>query len=131
MSADREGDAPAGRRVLCGLFDSFNPEEHGVFKALAPGVQALTLYGDTGGGPSGSQPAAALLPYAAGASVAAHLHPGYEHILILEGSQRDHLGRYARGTLVISPPGSRHAVTSDEGCLALAIWNQPVQFIEE
>ena len=31
-------------------------------------------------------------------------------------------------TLVINPPGSRHRVVSDDGCLVLVIWEQPVVF---
>ena len=77
--------------------------------------------------PSGLR--AALLRYAPGASVPAHEHVGYEYILVLEGAQEDDRGRYPAGTLLVNPPGSAHAVRSAEGCVVLAIWERPVQFL--
>ena len=73
-------------------------------------------------------PAAAFLRYAPGARVPPHLHAGYEHVLILEGSQTDRTGRQGAGTVIINPPGTRHEVVSEEGCLALLIWERPVIF---
>ncbi|MGC1309434.1 MAG: cupin domain-containing protein [Phormidesmis sp.] len=90
-----------------------------------PGVEIHRLYGDGRNGPS-----AALLKYAPGASVPAHDHTGYEHIMVLSGAQRDHRGDYAAGTLVINLPGSGHAIASDEGCIVLIIWQQPVRMRE-
>ena len=77
-----------------------------------------------------NKPASALLRYQAGATVAKHRHPGYEHILILEGGQQDDKGHYDKGCLLISPPGSQHSVRSEEGCIVLAIWSQTVEFLE-
>ena len=93
------------------------------WQPLRPGVEFHALYGQPGQGP-----AAALLRYAPGASVPSHRHGGIEHILVLEGSQRDENGVYTAGTLLVSPPGSRHAVTSDTGCLVLAIWAGALDF---
>ena len=93
------------------------------WQVLRPGVDFHALYGQPGQGP-----AAALLRYAPGASVPAHQHGGIEHILVLAGSQRDDNGLYPAGTLLVSPPGSRHAVVSDDGCLVLAIWAGPLDF---
>jgi len=31
--------------------------------------------------------------------------------------------------VVINPPGTRHSVSSDEGCIVLAIWQAPVRFL--
>ena len=73
-------------------------------------------------------PAAALLRYAPGAAVPAHRHTDYEHILVLRGSQRDADGHYPAGTLLVSPPGSWHAVGSEAGCLVLAIWAGALDF---
>jgi hypothetical protein len=117
--------------VLSALFGGVNLPQYGEFFQLAEGVAILPLYGR---GPRGESPergpSAAFLRYSPGASVPAHEHPGYEHILILEGSQRDERGVYPRGTCLVSPPGTRHSVVSDEGCLALAIWNEPVEFVD-
>lgn len=88
------------------------------------GIDIFRIYNDDESGPS-----AALLRYAAGAEVPMHLHTGYEHILILSGSQSDGLKLYEKGMLMISSPGSQHLVTSEAGCIVLAIWQTPVQFI--
>ena len=72
---------------------------------------------------------AALLKYVPGASVPEHIHQGYEHILVLEGSQEDAIGVYHKGDFVINKPETRHWVKSKEGCVVLAIWEQPVKFV--
>ncbi|MEM9005433.1 MAG: cupin domain-containing protein [Cyanobacteria bacterium P01_F01_bin.86] len=90
------------------------------WQPFRPGVEIHRLYGD------GAGAAAALLRYVPGAQVPQHDHTGYEHILVLSGSQRDAKGHYAAGTLVINPPGSNHEVISDEGCIVLIIWEKPV-----
>lgn len=94
------------------------------WQPLRPGVEFHALYGRPGQGP-----AAALLRYAPGAEVPVHEHSGYEYILVLEGVQEDVRGRYPPGTLVVNPPGSRHAVRSVEGCIVLAIWERPIRFL--
>lgn len=76
-----------------------------------------------------SGPRAAFLRYLPGASVPHHQHLGLEHILILQGSQRDGPSVYKAGTLVIHPPGTQHYLVSEEGCLALGVWERPVAFI--
>jgi len=75
-------------------------------------------------------PAAALLRYQPGASVPLHEHLGYEHILVLDGSQADERGIYSAGTLVVNRPGSTHRVTSQTGCVVLMIWERGVRFLE-
>lgn len=96
-----------------------------VFRPFRPGVEAAWIYGE--GSPGAG---AALLRYAAGARVPPHRHEGYEHILVLEGSQQDERGAYAAGSLVINEPGSQHDVWTDTGCLVLVIWERRVQFLE-
>lgn len=95
------------------------------WESFLPGVDAQWLYNAGNGGP-----AAALLRHHPGAHVPLHEHVGYEHILILEGEQSDDLGSYPAGTFVINPPGSKHRLYSEEGCLALLIYNKPVRFLE-
>jgi anti-sigma factor ChrR (cupin superfamily) len=87
-----------------------------------PGVEIVQLYREADGH------AAALLRYTPGAGVPRHDHPGFEHILILSGSQVDDRGTHVTGTLLINPPGSSHQVSSPDGCIVLAIWEQPVRF---
>ncbi len=124
---------PFERIVLSGLFGEFSPLDHGHFVPFRPGVEILPLYGMDSSGPkkSDSSPSAAFLRYEPGASVPTHQHLGYEHIFVLRGSQRDAYGVYTRGSCVMSPPGSRHSVSSDDGCLVLAIWNRPVEILED
>lgn len=86
-----------------------------------PGVDIYRLYGDSRRGS-----AAALLRYQPGASVPKHDHTGFEHIFVLSGSQTDHNGEHQTGTLVINPPGTRHSVISQDGCIVLAIWEKPI-----
>lgn len=120
------------RVVLRDLFENFKPEAYGEFVPLHPGVEILPLYGIAGDGKhlSSTEPSAALLRYAPGARVPRHEHLGFEHIIVLSGQQADALGHYPRGTCVISPPGSDHAVVSEEGCIVLAIWVRPVEIMK-
>jgi len=91
-----------------------------------PGVDIVELYPKTD-----EEGHAALLRYQPGTCVPFHLHRGYEHILVLRGSQRDSLGVYPAGTLVIKQPDTSHQVCSDEGCVVLAIWHRPVRILTE
>ena len=89
------------------------------------GIDIYRLYGD---GESG--PAAALLRFHPGARVPMHEHQGYEHILVLAGSQVDDNTRADAGTLIINPPQTAHSVLSETGCIVLAIYERPVTFLE-
>ncbi len=90
-----------------------------------PGVDVRRLYQD---GPEG--PGAALLRYQPDASVPRHEHLGYEHVLVLQGSQSDENGHYPAGTLVVNRPCSQHGVLSEEGCVVLIVWERGVRFTE-
>ncbi len=85
------------------------------------GVEIFWLYSSGEGSAS-----AALLRYLPGAQVPQHRHVGFEHIIVLSGAQADHHGEYPAGTLLINAPGSDHAVSSQNGCVVLAIWEKPV-----
>lgn len=74
---------------------------------------------------------AGLIRYKPGASVPLHRHAGDEHIYILSGSQQDEKGLYPAGSYIYNPEGSEHSIISQEGCLALAHWHKPVQFLAE
>ena len=88
------------------------------------GVEIARLYGEAESGPS-----MALLRYRAGASVPRHLHRGLEHIVVLEGSQRDEEGEHLTGSVMVHGPGTTHSVRSDGGCVVLAIWEKPVELL--
>ena len=90
-----------------------------------PGIEAAWLYR---AGPDG--PAAALLRYAPGAAGPHHRHQGWEHIFVLAGSQADQHASYPAGSFVANPPGTEHHVVSQDGCLALLVWERPPTFLE-
>jgi anti-sigma factor ChrR (cupin superfamily) len=90
------------------------------------GVDIHRLYGDGVTGPT-----AALLRFREAGKVPLHEHPGYEHIIVLAGSQRDQNSTATAGTLMINPPGSAHSVISEAGCIVLAIYQEPVQFVAD
>jgi anti-sigma factor ChrR (cupin superfamily) len=109
------------KELLQGRFD---PEKIS-WQPFRPGVEIARLHGG-----EADQASAALLRYAPNAAVPRHIHHGFEHILVLSGSQRDDHGTYTAGTMLVSTPGSSHAISSEEGCVVLAIWEKPVEILE-
>jgi anti-sigma factor ChrR (cupin superfamily) len=89
-----------------------------------PGVEIRWLYRE---GDHGSS--AALIRFQPGAVVPMHEHRGFEHIYILSGSQSDGNGYLQAGSLMVHRPGTQHSIVSEEGCLALAIYEKPTRFI--
>lgn len=92
------------------------------------GVEIVRLYDAR---EHGEGPAAALLRYKPGAKVARHVHGGYELIFVIEGALINDTGVHKAGTLEVCPPGSTHALASDEGCVFLVVWEQPVEVNEQ
>jgi anti-sigma factor ChrR (cupin superfamily) len=88
------------------------------------GFDIHRLYGDGISGPT-----AALLRCRESGTLPFHQHLGYEHILVLTGSESDQNGVSSTGTLTINPPGSCHRVASDVGSIVLAIWEAPVKIL--
>ena len=76
-----------------------------------------------------SLPQLALLRYAPGASVPKHRHAGLEIIQMLDGEQTDEHGTYTVGDIVLNEEGSEHSVHSESGCVALLMWERPVEFV--
>ena len=106
--------------VFKNLFQGGEDYQAYPWQPFQKGVDIYRLYGDgTGAG-------AALLRYQAGASVPYHHHTGFEHILILEGTQSDRQTTYGVGSLVINHPDTEHSVFSEFGCVVLVIWQSPV-----
>jgi len=115
------------RIVLGNLFGPTQDFSRLAWEPFHPGIEIVRIYG----GPDSATPngpSAALLRYAPGASVPHHAHTGYEHIVVLQGSQRDERGSYTQGTCLIHAEGTGHTVASDEGCVVLAVWQAPVAF---
>lgn len=109
--------------VLPGLFDKSRLIASREWQTLRDGVFISPIYQIDEMGPR-----AAFLHYTPGASVPNHVHQGFEHILILHGSQIDGEQVYGAGTLVIHGPASNHQINSPEGCVALGVWEKPVRF---
>lgn len=107
---------------------TLNPPDEAslTWEPFRDGVEASWLYRNGADGP-----AAAFLRYRPGARVPLHRHRGYEHVYILRGSQTDRQGRLGPGSFIVNPPGSQHDVVSEDGCLALLVWQIPVEIIGE
>lgn len=89
-----------------------------------PGVYVHWLYRD---GDHGA--AAAFIRFDPGGRVPLHEHRGFEHIMVLQGSQSDENGQLHTGGLMVHAPGTRHSIVSAEGCLVLAIYEKRAQFL--
>ncbi|MDF3057775.1 MAG: anti-ECFsigma factor, ChrR [Rariglobus sp.] len=94
------------------------------WEPFGEGVEIHRLYGD---GVAGAT--AALIRFITAGKVRLHEHAGFEHILVLTGSQSDQNGVTPAGSLVINPPGTRHSIVSESGCIVLAIYEKPVVFL--
>jgi len=109
---------------LSDLFHISGWQQRLPWKPFQDGVDIYRLYGDGESGPT-----AALLRFKAGGRVPMHEHMGFEHIIVLAGSQVDENSRTETGALIINPPGTSHSVLSENGCIVLAIYEKPVRFI--
>jgi anti-sigma factor ChrR (cupin superfamily) len=107
------------------LFQISNWQHTLLWKPFREGVDIYRLYG---GGDTG--PSAALLRFHPGARVESHEHRGYEHILVLSGSQVDENSVSEEGCLIVNPPGTHHSVLTESGCIVLAIYEKPVHFAD-
>lgn len=108
---------------LQGLLPWTVPQGRLDWQPFRDGVEIHRFYGDGLTGPS-----AVLLRFLKACPIPRHFHEGYEHLLVLSGSQRDEHGEITPGTLRIHAPGTSHEVFAEEGCLLLAIYEKPVRF---
>jgi anti-sigma factor ChrR (cupin superfamily) len=114
------------RIELANLFNIAEWQHEIPWQPFKDGLEIYRLYGDGHAGPS-----AALIRFEKGGKVPCHAHPGFEHIFVLSGVQRDQNSSAAPGTLIINPPGTTHSVDSEAGCIVLAIYEKPVEFLTE
>jgi quercetin dioxygenase-like cupin family protein len=118
--------APYPRLTLKNLFTIAEWQDEIPWQPFRDGVDIHRLYGDGIDGPS-----AALIRFRGDGRVPAHEHTGYEHILVLAGTQRDNNGTTAAGSLIVSAPGTQHSILSEGGCIVLAIYEKPVKFLAD
>ena len=114
---------PFERLELKNLFQIGQNADSIPWQPFRDGVDIYRLYGDGVVGPT-----AALIRFRGEGRVPMHVHLGYEHILVLSGSQRDQNSTATAGTLMINAPGTRHSIVSESGCIVLAIYEKPVKF---
>jgi len=110
--------------ILKDLFDASGLEDI-AWRKFHEGIEIHVLHAT----PDGAS--AALLRYHPGAQLPRHAHRGYEHIVVLHGSQVDDAGEHHRGTAIIYPPGSSHSIRSPGGCVVLIMWERPVLFLPQ
>ncbi|WP_441250911.1 cupin domain-containing protein [Kitasatospora sp. McL0602] len=88
------------------------------------GVEYVVLWGPDE--KTGEDSAALLLRFPAGAHGDFHEHLGHELMLVLDGVLDHSDGRsFHRGDMVVEPPGTRHQMSSAEGCTVLAVRARP------
>ena len=90
-----------------------------------PGVETKVLYSE----PSGRQ--TVLVRMAPGAKLPDHRHVGVEQSFVLEGTLMDDDGACTTGNFVWRRLGSVHTAWSPDGCLILAIFEKPNEFLPE
>jgi len=114
------------RPELTNLFKIAEWQHEIPWQPFKDGVEIYRLYGDGATGPT-----AALIRFTTVCKVPIHAHSGFEHILVLAGAQRDQNSTATPGTLIINSPGTTHSVVSEAGCIVLAIYEKPVQFLAD
>jgi len=114
------------RLELTNLFNIAQWQHEIPWQPFKDDLEIYQIYGDPASGPS-----AALIRFNKAGKVPFHTHLGFEHIFVLTGSQRDQNGEALPGTLVVNPPGTTHSVVSEAGCIVLAIYEKPVEFLPE
>src|SRR5688572_13821774 len=90
-------------RQLTNLFQISKWQHTLQWEPFRDGVDIYRLYGG-----DEDAPRAALLRFHPGGRIPLHEHTGYEHILILDGSQVDENSTAEAGALIINAPGTCH-----------------------
>lgn len=114
----------SGTIELKDLFRIVENQDDYEWEYFRENVDVHRLYGDGETGPT-----AALLRYRATTAIPPHVHEGYEHILVLCGTQEDDEGLIEAGTLRVHPPGTVHRGTGFAGCIVLAVYEKAVRFL--
>ncbi len=89
----------------------------------SPGVETKLLYTEASGRRT------MLVRVAPGAKLPAHRHVGVEQSFVLAGTLVDEDGTCGAGNFVWRKPGSVHTAWSPDGCVVLAIFERPNEFL--
>lgn len=111
------------RQVFPGVLDIARHPDRVQWERHFEGVEIFWITRFENGGPG-----CALIRFQPGARVAPHWHDGFEHIFVLSGSQSDDAGSIGEGSLMVHGPGTQHRITSESGCVVLAMYEKPVRF---
>jgi quercetin dioxygenase-like cupin family protein len=76
------------------------------------------------------RPPSFILKFDAGASYPYHNHPAGEEAFILEGEVYFNDIKLAKGDFLYTPPGFKHEVKTDTGCVILFIVPKEVEIIK-
>ncbi|MEP7319466.1 MAG: dimethylsulfonioproprionate lyase family protein [Panacibacter sp.] len=71
-----------------------------------------------------------LLKFEPGASYPYHNHPGGEELYVLQGSAIIEKVQLSAGDYLYTPPGFKHSVQSNEGCVLLLMIPEEVQILQ-
>jgi quercetin dioxygenase-like cupin family protein len=93
--------------------------------ARIPGISVKVLRRDNETGQSSS-----LVRFDPGASFPAHDHPAGEEVFVLEGEVQIGRHRLKAGDYLYAPPGVKHAVSSEGGCVFLVALPKPVVILD-
>ncbi|HDX9619563.1 MULTISPECIES: cupin domain-containing protein [Bacillus cereus group] len=74
---------------------------------------------------------AAIVRYYPGGESPLHLHTGFELAYVLDGDMITNQGPVKKNDLIVLPPGSKHNCRSENGFLALMIWEKTPEGIDE
>jgi anti-sigma factor ChrR (cupin superfamily) len=112
--------------ILKDIFNIASRQHELPWEPFGDGVEIFWIYRNGGEGS-----AAALLKYQPGGRISLHQHLGFEHIIVLSGSQTDENGHLETGSLMVHQPGTSHSIVSEEGCIVLAVYEKRVAFVPQ
>lgn len=75
------------------------------------------------------RPPTILLKFEAGASYPYHNHPGGEELFVMEGTCIIEGARLQAGDYLYTPPGFKHSVRTETGCVLLFIVPEEVEIL--
>lgn len=90
------------------------------------GVSVKALRWDT----ATKRPPTILLKFDAGAVYPFHNHPGGEEVFVLEGDVLFDEEKLSAGDYLYTPPGFKHRVKSEKGCVLLFIVPEEVEILD-